>query len=368
MKDYLSYSVEDFVSDESYLRYYYNENEDDIRFWTNWISQHPNMLDVIVSANNYIDAFSIRLSDEEFQKEKQRFSDALNRLSEEFPPVHSISRKNEPAIKEETEGISVVPPQSIRRKVIAFCLALIVLTGGYYSVVHYNIFQMLTSAPEQVVMMEKYVPKGERAKVILPDGTEVHLNADSRLVYPSKFTGNEREVQLSGEAFFHVKRDTMNPFHIISGSLMTTVLGTSFNVKSYPTNDQIKVALVTGKVKLDRLADAINKKVIGETLILTPSEMGVFNKRSLALAKRKYDRDEELGWEIGVVVFKNADFSEIAENIQRTYNISLINASKKKEWSFTGTFNNLSAEDVVKSICLSKKLTYMMKGDSIVIQ
>jgi ferric-dicitrate binding protein FerR (iron transport regulator) len=149
---------------------------------------------------------------------------------------------------------------------------------------------------------------------------------------------------------------------------MTTVLGTSFNIKSYQNDKQVKVALVTGKVKLDRVTDSINKQIIGETLFLIPSEMGVFNKGSLALEKKKYNIDEELGWLKGVIVFKNADFKDIAGSIQRTYNINLINRSRKKQWSFTGTFGNVSAEEIIKSICLSKKLTYTINGDTIVIK
>src|SRR5689334_13903981 len=81
MKDYLQYDVEDFITDESYLRYYFRENEADIQFWTEWIKLHPEKLDVIISANNYIDAFSVRLPESEFQKEQQRFAQALNELS-----------------------------------------------------------------------------------------------------------------------------------------------------------------------------------------------------------------------------------------------------------------------------------------------
>ncbi|MCU7550080.1 FecR domain-containing protein [Chitinophagaceae bacterium LB-8] len=370
MKDYLAYLVEDFVTDESYLRYYFKENEADIQFWTDWISRHPEKLDVIISANNYIEAFSIRLSDAEFQKEQQRFAGALKNLSEHgntnlFQQTEVV---NDHDYLEETEIISVSPLQRMVRKAIIFSMAVVLLGGVYFSFFRNSKVSKVSTATENIVMVEKYVPKGEQARILLPDGSEVHLNADSRLVYPSKFTGGQREVTLTGEAFFHVKRDTLHPFHIISGNLMTTVLGTSFNVKCYQGDQQIKVALVTGKVKLDRIADSTSKKVIGETMFLNPSEMGLFSKRSLALQKKKYNPDEELGWERGIIVFKNADFKEIADRFQRTFNIHLVNRSHKKQWSFTGSFSNASAVEIVESICLSKKLTYTTNGDTIVIK
>lgn len=365
MKDYLAYSVEDFVCDESYLRYYFKEDEEDIRFWTDWISRHPEKLDVIMSANNYIEAFSIRLPDAELQNELQRFTESLKDLTGEKRHSHRSDDKDDIYLEEDEpsnkKGKRVI-------KVISFSLVIVILVGSFFSFFRSQKVLVTPSQVQGIVMLKKYVPKGEQARITLADGTEVHLNAESQLVYPSRFTGSQRQVQLIGEAFFRVKRDTLHPFHIISGNLMTTVLGTSFNVKCYQNDEQVKVALVTGKVKLDRVTDGLDKKVMGETLFLSPSEMGVFNKHSLALQKRPYDPDEELGWQNGVVVFKNADFKEIATRIQRTFNIHLVNRSNKKHWSFTGTFSNSSAREIVESICLSKKLAYTTNGDTIVIK
>jgi transmembrane sensor len=367
MKDYLAYSVEDFVTDESYLRYYYKENEEDISFWTDWISRHPEKLDVIISANNYIEAFSIRLSDAEFQKEQQRFADALKERLDDDSPLYLADEQDEFG-SEEIENASALPAKRVWPKIMVFCVALVIITGVYFSFLRPHKASELQSLPEDVAILEKYVPRGEQARIVLPDGTEVLLNAESRLVYPSRFKGKQREVQLTGEAFFHVKRDTLHPFHIISGNIMTTVLGTSFNFKSYENDKHVKVALVTGKVKLDRITDSNTKKVIGEALYLSPSEMGVFNKRSLALKKKSYNMDEELGWQKGMIIFKSADFKEIADRLLRTYNVNIVNKSNKKQWSFTATFSNVSAEEIIKSICLSKKLTYTINGNTIVIR
>ena len=81
MKDYAAYTVEDFITDESYVSYYLQQQEEDVTFWTNWIRFHPEKLDVITSANNYIDALSIRLSEEELEQEQQRFQKALGTVT-----------------------------------------------------------------------------------------------------------------------------------------------------------------------------------------------------------------------------------------------------------------------------------------------
>jgi len=227
----------------------------------------------------------------------------------------------------------------------------------------------LSVAPEQemVKLIEKYVPKGERAKITLPDGSEVELNADSRLTYPSKFTGATRELQLTGEAFFRVQHDSKHPFHVVTSNLAITVLGTSFNMQCYPNKEQAKVALVTGKVKLDRITDPVNKHVLGKPVELVPTEMGVLNKSDLSLEKTNYDINEETGWRVGTVVFRNADFNEIADRFDKVYNIRLINQSNKSKFRFNGSFTSNSPEEIVKSICLSKQLYYTTNGNVITI-
>lgn len=349
MKDYLSYGVEDFVTDESYLRYYFRENETDIKFWTEWIGLHPEKLDVVISANNYIDAFSIRLPEPEFYKEQQRFAQSLADLSlnQDF-----------------YQGNSGSAQKLRRRKLGAAALIAMAVIPLTYLALHKR---SLPGGPQDIVLVEKYAPKGQRAKITLPDGSEVELNADSKLTYPSKFSGPVREVQLTGEAFFRVSRDSLHSFHIVTPNLAVTVLGTSFNLQCYPDKDQTKVALVTGKVRLDRISDPVNKQVLGEPLVLTPSEMGVFNKHNLSLGKMKYDMEEETGWQRNVIIFKNADFNEIADRFDKVYNIRLINKSHKTKFRFKGTFANASPEEIVKSICLSKNLSYTINGNVITI-
>ena len=348
MKDYLLYGVEDFITDESYLRYYFRENEADIQFWTEWIKLHPEKLDVIISANNYIDAFSVRLPDGEFQKEQQRFAQALDNVT--FIENRRQSRKR-------------------TKKITRTLLALSVVAA--VSSIIYVAFQknrdLVSPAPETVTLIEKFVPKGERAKITLPDGSEVELNADSRLTYPSKFTGHTREVQLTGEAFFRVQHDAQHPFHVTSTNLAVTVLGTTFNMQCYRDKNQAKVALVTGKVKLNSISDSTNKQASNETIILAPAEMGVFNRSTASLGKTKYDINEETGWRQGIVVFRNADFNEIADRFDKVYNIRLVNKSAKTAFKFNGSFASLSPEEIVKSICLSKQLSYTINGKVITI-
>jgi len=360
MKDYLLYGVEDFITDESYLRFYFRENEADIQFWTEWIKLHPEKLDIIISANNYIDAFSVRISEPEFQKEQQRFAQALNEL---LPGNHvSLNATEEPdeALMEYNRYRS-----GKRRKRIRAVLALAFVTVGAIAYIALQKNNAVTSSAEPVTVIEKYVPRGERAKITLPDGSEVELNADSKLTYPSKFTNQTREVQFSGEAFFRVQHDAQHPFHITTTNMAVTVLGTSFNMRCYPDKKQATVALVTGKVRMNTISR--NKQESVKTIELAPTEMGVLDKTDQSLGKTTFDLNEETGWRQGVLVFRNANFSEIADRFDKVYNVRLINQSHKREFQFNGSFTNNSPEEIVKIICLSKQLSYTINGNVITI-
>ncbi|OQP56862.1 hypothetical protein A3860_09775 [Niastella vici] len=363
MKDYLQYGVEDFITDESYLRYYFRENEADIQFWTEWIKLHPEKLDVIISANNYIDAFSVRLPESEFQREQQRFAQALNELSPGNSLSGNATEEPDEALREYYNYRARKRNQRITRAVAA----LLFVTVGSIAYIALQKNRSVTPGRETVQLIEKYVPKGERAKITLPDGSEVELNADSKLTYPAKFTSNTREVQLTGEAFFRVQPDAQHPFLVTSINIGVMVLGTTFNMQCYPDKDQATVALVTGKVKLNAISNGENKQRRVKTITLAPAEMGVLNKNDQSLQKTAYDLNEETGWRQGIVVFRNAGFTEIANRFDKVYNIRLINQSRKKEFRFNGSFSNVSPEEIVKSICLSKQLSYTIKGNVITI-
>jgi ferric-dicitrate binding protein FerR (iron transport regulator) len=148
--------------------------------------------------------------------------------------------------------------------------------------------------------------------------------------------------------------------------MAVTVLGTSFNMQCYPDKKQATVALVTGKVRMNTISH--NKPGSDETIELTPAEMGVLNKTDLSLGKTAFDLNEETGWRQGILVFRNASFNEIAGRFDKVYNIRLINQSHKKEFQFNGSFANNSPEEIVKSICLSKQLSYTINGNVITIQ
>ena len=125
--------------------------------------------------------------------------------------------------------------------------------------------------------------------VALADGSEVTLEPGSELRVAGEFTNNKREVYLTGEAFFHVKRDTLRPFLVYANEVITKVLGTSFTVKAYKGAKQTTVAVMTGKVSVSTNPEVIQKKHTTQEVILTPNQEAVYNRAINKVTKKLVD-------------------------------------------------------------------------------
>ncbi len=156
---------------------------------------------------------------------------------------------------------------------------------------------------------------GERKQVKLDDGTVVWLNAVSSLVYPAHFSGSAREVTLEGEAFFDVAHRQEMPFVIRSGSLKTTVLGTTFNIRAYREDRTMSVEVVTGRVKVTTPE---------EELHLEPDQQAVFDKEHHKLERKlKAPASEIASWREGELQFRNTTFAEVTATLQRRRGVEI---------------------------------------------
>lgn len=158
------------------------------------------------------------------------------------------------------------------------------------------------------------IPRGETFKVILSDGTEVELNADSRLAYPTLFRGKERIVTLEGEAFFRVAKDESRPFIVRSGGIQVRVLGTEFNVRSYSPTD-VDVTLIKGKVEVSDTCQL-------QTVVMQPGE-SVRHAPDEGFTRCDTDIESFLYKREGYFYFDDMTLEEMMEEIGRWYNIDI---------------------------------------------
>jgi ferric-dicitrate binding protein FerR (iron transport regulator) len=208
---------------------------------------------------------------------------------------------------------------------------------------------------------------GARERVLLPDGSEVWLNAASTLSYPEKF-GATREVLLQGEAFFKVSKDKSKPFIIRTGNFYTTVLGTSFNIKAYDADRQVRVSVATGKVAVS-VADTVADEV-QQLALLTPQEQITYYHDTRAFQTERIAIDHARSWMNGALAFKQASVMEVASTLQRWYGtpVEVVGITANTVCTFTANFKEgASLHDVLETLSLTRKIDYSMEGDKAVI-
>lgn len=157
---------------------------------------------------------------------------------------------------------------------------------------------------------------GQTSNITLSDGTQVHLNAGSTLLYPEQFTEGSRIVFLTGEANFSVAKDPERPFIVKSSHMDVRALGTMFCVQSYAGERTVRTTLSEGKVE-------VTIPSIEKSYILDPDSQLIFSTSDKAVFLSRVDAKKVLGWEEGYLTFSNASFPEIAAVLERRFNVSI---------------------------------------------
>ena len=230
------------------------------------------------------------------------------------------------------------------------------------SMVKYENGRLSYSSGKETTITEAYnelvVPVGGECHVLLEDGTDVWLNADSKLKYPIVFNGESREVVLSGEAYFEVKKDN-RPFIVNLESGDITVLGTSFGVSAYPGYPNY-TTLVRGSVRFTSLRR--------EQIVLTPGEQAVVDIFG-SPKKRNVDVEEFVGWKDGVFIFKDKPLAEIMEILERWYGVHVIfQDNSLKELEYTGSLERYdSINTFLQLLEKLEEIQYEIKGNTIVL-
>jgi len=191
---------------------------------------------------------------------------------------------------------------------------------------------------------EVYVPKGEQMQFLFQDGSKVILNSESRIRYPRKFGLSERKIQLEGEGWFDVAENKKRPFIIDLKNIHIRVLGTTFNVKAYPEEENISVALETGNIELSgRYLQAF---------VMAPGEQAVYSRRSGRCDIFKHQNIAlSSAWKQDTLVFSNTPLSEVILTLSRRYDIEFeIEDSISLKYSYTLKTDNRDLDSVLKEL------------------
>ncbi len=209
-------------------------------------------------------------------------------------------------------------------------------------------------------------PKGGKYQVRLPDGSKVWLNSASTLSYPTAFAGNERKVQLKGEAYFEISPNKNIPFRVQSGNQIVEVLGTHFNINSYDDEDYVKTTLLEGSVKV-----ILNSKpnVVSNTRLLKPGEQSLTKSSRSDIRIENADTEKAVAWKNGYFKFRNTPIREIMREIERWYDVELVYEGKMPTDEFTGFISNdVKISAVLKIMEESGGVKFTVKGKKLKVK
>lgn len=247
---------------------------------------------------------------------------------------------------------------------------------------------LIKSKPANVSYSTITTPLGQRSVVQLSDGSKVWLNAGSKLKYPDQFNSELREVYLEGEAFFNVAKNAQMPFIVHTSDINIRVLGTEFNVKSYPDEGIIETTLVSGAVDIESPGK-------NETLFkLKPNQKAVYRKKNISEKETSFTAkasdsfadlpkvtplkadfkiheanvEAETAWTDGVLVIRREPFETLAVKLERKYDLDFVFIdSTLKDLRISGTIKDVSIEQVLDGLKLTAPITYKLKDKTVMI-
>jgi ferric-dicitrate binding protein FerR (iron transport regulator) len=196
----------------------------------------------------------------------------------------------------------------------------------------------------------------------LPDSTQVVLRSGGRLDYPAEFTGNAREVTLSGEAYFEVAENVSKPFIIHTGPVRTTVLGTAFNIRALPENKEVVVSVTRGKVKVED-----SRRLLA---VLTSNQQVKYQAASAAVSKDSVNAAGLVtDWTKRDMAFDGQSFEQVAQIIGRRYGVEIVfKREVLKKCSIKAFFNGTEElENVLRALCTISNTSYSITDGNVVV-
>ncbi len=188
-------------------------------------------------------------------------------------------------------------------------------------------------------------PRGGQFQITLPDGSRVWLNAGSSLRFPTLFTGAERKVELTGEAYFEIAKNTAMPFKVMSNNSEIRVLGTHFNVMAYDDEKHMSTTLLEGSVQILKGADKV---------LIKPGQSAILNKATDEMAVATVDADQAVAWKNGYFIFVDENIESIMRKVSRWYDVEVSYKGNMSNKDFTGTISrNKNVSELLRMLELT---------------
>jgi ferric-dicitrate binding protein FerR (iron transport regulator) len=247
---------------------------------------------------------------------------------------------------------------ALLRYAAAVLIALLLGATGYY----FGFKNQIREVYSEIISAEKQVVN----EYVLPDGSVVTLNSNSKLEFPKKFKKNVREVTISGEAFFDVKSDPEKPFIIHAGNAEVKVLGTSFNVCAYPEAETVEVVVEAGTVEV--ICHQKKKLEENRKLLLNAGEKGILLNYSRKIEKTLNADPNYLAWKTRNLVFDQTPLNEVIQYLNKTYHTDIQFKGKNiEQLVLTAQFEKKSVDFILNVIQLTFDLELTRENETYIL-
>jgi transmembrane sensor len=215
-----------------------------------------------------------------------------------------------------------------------------------------------SSNDQKLIYNTIVVPRGGEYRLILADGSKIWMNSASTLRYPTSFSGNERRVYLTGEAYFEVAKNTRMPFIVKTNKTEVQVLGTHFNVMAYDDESNSKTTLLEGAVRVQSAA-VVN--------IIKPGQQAIVDNQGQQKITSDINIDEEIAWKNGLFIFKDTGIKEIMQQAARWYDIDVVYEGKVPVIQFSGQMSRKVDFAGFSTILKYAGLHFNIKGKTVTV-
>lgn len=292
---------------------------------------------------------------------EETFSENLYSLWINYEPA---GPRNKQAFEEISSNMkSIIQPNSkfrLYNYILRYTVAACILALTSFSFYFYNENKVMSELNVQEYKVS--TEKGERASITLSDGTKVYLNAQSHISYPALFNSKQRAVYLEGEAYFEVKHNKSVPFIVHTSKADIKVLGTTFNIYSYPDEKWFETTLVSGRIQVDM------HNLHKQSVILSPQHKLRYNNLTGEYNTQKTDLKLETAWRKGDLIFRSENIHIVLKQIGTFYGINFHIEGNYPEKLFTGNYHEKDINQVLQNLQQHYTFTYNKKGGDIYLK
>lgn len=373
-KDYSKYTFDDFLADDFFVSSIKNPDKKSLDFWNELIENNKLNTDIFYAAKGFLESI-------EDQNEPLADSDMsalwlkINQTNKQNTPKSSIKRLYisigvaasiavlglaipflmKDKLQSGTDIISYVQKNKVSRDNLSETQLMlsddnvIVFEDKDIDIVYDSVgikaSKQEISKQEISAFNQLLVPKGKRSRLTLADGTKLHINSGTRVVYPAEFSDKKREIYVDGEIFIEVSPDSKRPFIVKTSQMDIQVLGTKFNVMAYESDENKQVVLTSGAVSI------IPKSHLGD-IKLTPSQMYEYlNGRETV---KNVDVSKYISWIDGLFYFESERLDNIMLRLSRYYGVDILYNKDIADLRCTGKMDlKENLEDVLNGLSFS---------------